>query len=275
MKATTERPAKPSARERWRTLRQLERWLETPMLVLSFVWLALLLVETIWGSGRVFEGAGTAIWIVFIADFSLRLTLAPSKRRFLRANWLTAVSLLVPALRLFRFARVLRFARFGHGASLVKIVGSVNRGMNALRRTLGRRRAGYATALTILVTLLGAAGELALEPHGATAQNSGFSGYADALWWTAMIITSIGSQYWPQTAEGRILCVMLSLYGFAVFGYITATLATFFIGRDAEDETAPVVGSREIEALRREIAALRTELRSRARASPLPPAGEV
>lgn len=52
----------------------------------------------------------------------------------------------------------------------------------------------------------------------------GLKSYGVALWWTAM----------PQTAEGRVLCFLLSLYGFGVFGYVTAVLASFFIGRDAD-----------------------------------------
>lgn len=59
-----------------------------------------------------------------------------------------------------------------------------------------------------------------------------------------------------------MLCFLLALYGFAVFGYVTATLATFFIGRDAEDESAEVAGAKSIEALRAEIAALRDEVRT-------------
>lgn len=53
-----------------------------------------------------------------------------------------------------------------------------------------------------------------------------------------MIMTTMGSQYWPQTAEGRVLCLFLAIYAFSVFGYVTAFLASIFIGRkktDAED----------------------------------------
>ncbi len=44
------------------------------------------------------------------------------------------------------------------------------------------------------------------------------------------------------------------------FGYVTATLAAFFIGRDAEDETSELAGTKVVEQLRAEIAALRMEL---------------
>ncbi len=55
----------------------------------------------------------------------------------------------------------------------------------------------------------------------------GFTSYADALWWTAMLLTSMGSEFWPKSPEGRILCLLLAFYGFAVFGYITASFASF------------------------------------------------
>jgi voltage-gated potassium channel len=90
--------------------------------------------------------------------------------------------------------------------------------------------------------------------------DGGLNSYGAALWWTAMLMTSIGSEHWPQTAEGRVLCFLLSLYGFAVFGYVTATLATFFIGRDAEDPKAEVAGAQSIKELRAEIGALRQEI---------------
>ena len=246
-----------SAVERWDALRQLEDWLQTPMLVLSFVWLTLVLAELIWGTARILEVFGTAIWIVFLAEFALRLALAPDKLPFLRRNWLTVLALAVPALRLLRPLRFLRFARVMRGMRLVRIVGTANRGMNALRATMRRRGLGYAVALTVLVTLLGAGGMLAFEP--AAAVEGGFTGFADALWWTAMLMTTMGSAYWPQTGEGRLLCLLLSLYAFAVFGYITASFASFFVGRDREEQAAG--GDPEMAALRSEITALRAELR--------------
>lgn len=42
---------------------------------------------------------------------------------------------------------------------------------------------------------------------------------------------------------------------------MTAALATFFIGRDAENEGAELAGARSVEALSSEIAALRAEIR--------------
>jgi voltage-gated potassium channel len=229
------------------------------MLALSFVWLVLVLAELVWGTTGILETFGTAVWVLFLAEFALRLALAPDKGGFLRRNWLTVLALAAPALRLFRALRVLRFARAARGLRLVRIVGTANRSMNALRATMRRRGLGYVLLLTALVTLLGAGGMLTFEPAGEV--EGGFTGVGDALWWTAMLMTSLGSAYWPQTAEGRLLCVLLSLYGFAVFGYITASFASFFIGRDTEER--PPADAAAIAALRAEIAALRADLRRR------------
>jgi voltage-gated potassium channel len=139
---------------------------------------------------------------------------------------------------------------------LVNVIASLNRGMKALRASMGRRGFGYIMALTVIVILSGAAGMYAFEKEHSGSPNS----YGTALWWTAMLLTSIGTDYWPQTAEGRMLCLLLSLYGFAVFGYVTATLATFFIGRDAENEGAEIASAKAVEQLRGEIAALRMEM---------------
>lgn len=254
-------------RERGELLLRLEGWLETPMLVLAFVWLALLVVELIWGESLLFGTIVTIIWVVFIVDFAVKFALAPRKVAFLKRNWLTAISLLLPALRLFRIFRVfrlLRLARAGRGLRLLRVISSLNRGMKALSESLSRRGFGYVIALTLLVTLAGAAGMYAFENQAPGGPNS----YGDALWWTAMIMTTLGSQYWPQTAEGRILCVCLSLYAFGVFGYVTAALATFFVGRDAENDDAELPGGKQLAALRDEVSALREDIRALSRQPP-------
>jgi voltage-gated potassium channel len=50
-----------------------------------------------------------------------------------------------------------------------------------------------------------------------------------------MILTTMGSAYWPTTPEGRVLCIFISLYSMGVFGYFTAALATFFVGKEARE----------------------------------------
>ena len=243
--------------ERWHTLRQLDEWLRTPMLLLSLAWLALIVLDLTVGSSPLASVFTTIIWIVFIVEFAVRWLIAPDKRAFLTHNWLTLIALIVPALRLFRALAIFRAAR---GLRLLRIVSSANRSMRALQSTLRRRQFGYVTLMTSLVIALGSAGMLSFEPAGEV--SGGFESYWDALWWTGMLLTTIGSQFWPVTTEGRVLAFLLSLYGLAVLGYLTATFASFFIGRDAEEDAGPVAGSVELKELKAEVAALRRAIES-------------
>ncbi|MCJ8166706.1 ion transporter [Pontibacter sp. E15-1] len=244
--------------ERYELLNRIEDALELPMILLGFIWLILLVVEFISGLSTVLQLISNTIWGIFILDFLLKLILAPHKLLFLKRNVLTTISLFVPALRLFRITRAFRListVRATRGLRLVKVVGSINRGMRSLTKTMSRRAFGYVAALTLVVVVAGAAGMYALE------NEHGLKTYGESVWWTVMLLTSIGSDYFPVTPEGRVLCLLLAMYGFAVFGYFTATLATFFIDRDAGSDDAEVVGTRQVKALHEEIKLLRDELK--------------
>lgn len=219
---------------RHRALQRFQARLEVPMIVLAFAWLALFVVEAVGGPRRWLGVAGWVVWACFLVEYAVGFALAPRKGAYLRRNWLKALALAAPALRMLRLVRIVRVARaagLARGARMLRIVSTLNRGMRALGQALGRRGAPYVVALTGLVTLGGAAGMYAFENDGPGP--GAFEDFGDALWWTGMIMTTMGSAYWPATSAGRILCILLSLYAFAAFGYVTALLASFFVGRDA------------------------------------------
>ncbi|GMA17125.1 ion transporter [Deinococcus metallilatus] len=248
------------------TLRHLDELLDRPMTVLSFVWLALLVLDLTLGLSPFLQALSNVIWGIFILDFLLSFTVAPGKLAYLRHNWLTALSLLLPALRVlrvFRGLRALRVLRLTRGMNLLRILTGLNRGLRSLQRTLRRRQLGFVLGATGLVALAGAAGMASFENGQGGAPGS----YGGWLYWTGMLLTSLGPEYWPKTGEGQVLSFLLGLYGFSVFGYITAALASLFVGSDQERE--PDAGEVNNEALRRElhdlrgeIAALREELRA-------------
>jgi len=120
-----------------------------------------------------------------------------------------------------------------------------------------RRGLGYILTFTLIVMFTGAAGMYAFENE---MTENGMKTYGSSLWWTAMLMTTIGSEYWPKTPEGRMLCLILSLYSTAVFGYLTASLATFFIGREAENDQSEIAGTKSIEELHKEIISLKEEI---------------
>lgn len=266
-RATKNADGRELRQQRWELLGQLSRILEPPMIALAFVWLALMIYELVFGSHWILMFINYTIWGVFVVDFVIKLVIAPRKKRYIRSNWLTIVSLLVPALRVARLFRLLRFTRIAGATGslrLVRLLGSMNRSIRAARTTLARRGAGYVVVVTAMVAFAGAAGMLAFENNaslreaGYSSSYAGLNSYGEAVWWTAMLMTTMGSDYWPRTTEGRILTVFLALYAFAVFGYITGTIASHFIGQDAErDKSNPKI-ARELADLRAQIEQLIT-----------------
>ena len=149
--------------ERNKLLASIEKMLEGPMIFLGFVWLVLLVIELIWGLTKVLEYLSITIWILFITDFIIKFILAPQKLSFFKSNWLTALSLIIPALRIFRIFRVIRLLRGLRGIRLIRVVSSLNRSLKSLGATMQRRGFGYVTMLSLVVIFGGAAGMFAIE----------------------------------------------------------------------------------------------------------------
>jgi voltage-gated potassium channel len=240
-------------RERESALEHLESILELPMNILAFVWLVLTIVELSVGLPPLLEDLTTLIWVLFWFDYLIKFCLAPQKATFVKRNWITLLALILPALRIFR---ALRFVRLLRGGQTVRVVSTFNRGMMALRRSLRHRGFGYVAALTLMVNLLGAAGIYALE------RGSGpyMADFGTALWWVAMMLTTMGADYFPKTPEGRILSLLLATYGFAVFGYVTASVASFFVDRDASSDESLVANEESIRKLHEKIDLLANQI---------------
>lgn len=212
-------------------------------------------------------------------EFLIEFAVAPHKRAYLRRNWFSALSLLFPAFRAFHAVRALhalRFARVIHPGAMARLVTGLNWGFRSVRTTLGRRGIGHAAGLTVLVLFTAAAAILALERptalraagiHGVQ-PTSGITSYADAVWWSAMMLTTFGSDYSPQTAGGRTVAWILSVFALVVFGYITANITTAFLERETRDIEAELEGeagfsaeeNTALRALAAEVAALREEV---------------
>ena len=183
--------------------------------------------------------------------------LAPRKVEYLRRQWLTVVALFLPALRLLSIFRIARAASALRGVRILRLVSSANRGMRSLGRVMGRRGLGYVVVLTLMITVAGGSGMYALERD---VPGTAIDSLGSAIWWTAMTLTTMGSDYFPRTSEGRLPCLLLAIYGFAVFGYVAAAVASFFVARDADADTGEIAGARQVNQLRDEIAALHAKL---------------
>ena len=247
--------------ERLELLGHLQHLLEPVMVALGFAFIVLLIVDfaTLAPEHQVWLDRGlTGIWAVFVVEFLLRLVIAPSKPSFLRANWLSAASLVLPFLRPIRALRAVRAVR---SLRLARLLGGANRGMRVLQRVAGGRQFAYVGALTILVTVLGAVGVLFFDRN---AEGATIRTFGDAFWWSTTMITTINNEKYAVTAEARVIAVLQRVFAVSVFGFVTASIASYLVGRQAEVQTHAdgddMVRREDLAALREEQAALRREL---------------
>jgi len=231
------------------------------MTVLGLFWIVLLSIDMVRGLHGRLVVFSDAIWILFAVDIVLEFWIAPNKRMYLKRHWIVIVSLAVPALRILRFARIAHLARTAAAIRAGQSLAVLNRGLAALGATMRRRGFAYVSIVSLAVVFLGAAGIYSLENRVPDVQ--GIHDYGTAVWWTAMLMTTLGPTSWPVTVGGRVLCFFLGLYAFTVFGYVTATLATFFIDQDADRPDAAVAGERSLDAVMERVEALQRMLEER------------
>lgn len=200
--------------------------------------------------------ASAEIWAIFVLDFLAQLLLATDKKRFLKHHWLLALSVVLPAFRVIHVVRMLVSLQ---DLGMMQGLAGLNSATETLGRMLRGHQFGRALVLTGVVTVVGAAGLTFFEGQG-------LHHFGDALWWSAAFVTTVGSDFQPRTLEGRILALLLVAWGLGVVGYVTAAIASYFVGEAGTPSTSTASTGAggdtagELQQLRQEVAELKTML---------------
>ena len=221
--------------ERAARYERYHRAVEIPLLVLALLLIPLLIVPLVVDLSPVTRSVVAAIdvviWGVFAADYLVGLALAPSRRRYLRSEWL---SLALVALPMLRPLRVLRSTRVLRALRLARLASALSVGTRDARRLLVRHQLHYALLASVVLALGGAVTMYAVESGG----DGPIRTLSDALWWALAAMTTIGyGDLFPTTAGGRGVALVLMVGGIAFFGIVTANLATFLMERSFGNET--------------------------------------
>lgn len=224
------------ASERETLQERISGWLDMPLAVLSLVWTVLVVVELAipldpQTSSRVYL-VDTAIWFLFAAAFVVEFLIAPDKRRYLRRNVLSALSVVLPFVRAIRVLKLVRVLR---SLSLARLILGANRATRAAGELFRTHQFGYVAALILIFTALGAAGTYYFEQG---APGSSLQDLGEAYWWAVTVVTTVNSGAEPVTAEARVIALLLRVVGLAVFGYLTASIATYLLGQKPEADEA-------------------------------------
>jgi voltage-gated potassium channel len=155
-------------------------------------------------------------------DFAIRLVLAEERVKYAARHWYDVALIVLPLLRLLRLLALMRM----------------------LNRTAAGSLAGrvttYVVGSALLSVALGAIAALDVEQD---APEANITAFGEALWWATTTITTVGYRdRYPVTATGRFVAVARMVMGIAVFGAVTAAVATWFVAsveRDNSDRDSP------------------------------------
>lgn len=215
--------------DRGELVNRVNRALDLPLAVLSLVMLALVLTDVLVAvphAGRMWlERVNWTIWAVFALEFAAKLLIAPQRRQYLRTHWFDALVALVPMFRVVRALRILRVTR---AVPLFRLAAFIGMGLRGTRAFVAHYRMGYLLALSGLVTLGGAAVVLLLERD---VPGTRFHTFGDALWWSAALMTTIGSDLNPRTGLGRLVALIEMLFAMVVFVYVVGALSSELLHR--------------------------------------------
>lgn len=169
-------------------------------------------------SQSILDGIQWVSWIAFAADLFFGIYKASNKMQFLKKHPLEILAVILPFLRPLR---LLRFISFG-----TLVFEKVNLGKSIAITFKVIVTALFLTYLAGIEITMAERGE-----PGATIQSVG-----DGFWWAITTLTTVGyGDIYPTTTEGRFIAVGLMVSGICVLGFISATVAAWFVKMTQDD----------------------------------------
>lgn len=207
-----------------------ERATNLPLFALALLFLVAYAVPILYPGLPAWAGsAATAVyvlvWVLYAADFAVRLTIAGRGNRF-RFVYSHPLDLVMVALPLLRPLRVVRI--------VVLLAEVFRRHAEASKRF---QAVFYVVSVTGMILLVSS---LAILDAERTARDTQVTDFGDALWWSVVTATTVGyGDMVPQTVEGKAIAAFLMFAAIGLVGLVSGSLASWFVDRvSAAEETA-------------------------------------
>lgn len=222
------------------------------MLVLCVYVLGVLIVELVVplepGTISILMIIDSAICIIFLGDFFVRLITAESKLGYLKWGWIDLVS----SIPMFDYARWGRFARV---MRIVRLLRGVRSAKWLTHMALKKRAESVFLSAMMLTIITLAFGAIAILNCERDVPGSNIKNASDAIWWAFVTVTTVGyGDHFPVSQEGRFIAAILMLVGVGLFGTFSGFVASWFLADQEKSEEV-------ITKLRCQVAALEAENR--------------
>ena len=229
-------------------------YLQCLTLILSVYVLGALFVQTVFplppDVNVLIDRIDFGICLIFLADFFIRFSKAPSKRSFLKWGWIDFVSS-IPMFDFLRWGRLVRIVR------ILRILRAFRSTKVLLNYLFTNRAKGSFAAVAMISVVLVIFASIAILNLENTPE-SNIKTPSDALWWAFATITTVGyGDRFPVTHEGRLVAVLLMTAGVGLFGTFTAYVASVFMeAEQKKDESEIQVLIQEVRLLKTQVEAL-------------------
>lgn len=169
------------------------------------------------------------IWIIFIIDYVVRFVLSKDKKSFFLRNILDLVAIMpfYSVLQLFRIGRVIRIARLLRFVRLFRAGARIARFFKISKRFLNTNGFKFVVIATVGMIIASAILMVVVEDMP----------FPDGLWWSFVTVTTVGyGDIAPASLAGRVLAIILMLFGIGLIGALTSTVTTFFIREHKKEQ---------------------------------------
>jgi voltage-gated potassium channel len=194
------------------------------------------------------------IWAIFVAELVFILTVAPRKAAALRAHWLDELIIVLTAPLFGRFLASLRLVRLVRLLRLLRFFALLTRAVQRERVVSSGATFRFVAVLTVGIVVLSGSVQALVD-------SGDFPSTWDGIWWAVVTVTTVGyGDIYPKTVDGRIIAMIVMLFGIGFLSVLTATVASYFVKTDRGDETETILAA--LADLREEVAELRQHLPS-------------
>ena len=229
--------------------------IEGAVVAAAFATVPLVILQVHDASDPKLELVDWGIWIVFVAEYLVRLSGAASRRAFVMRNWFALAVIAVSFPPLPMLLSLARLARLGTVVRLVRIVFVVAWSVHALKAIFGRTGVVLVAGLAIGLAIGGAAMLALIEPQTTP------GGFWTAAWWAVVTMTTVGyGDVVPASGLGKVLAALLMLAGIGLVSTLSASVAAYFVDQDGTKDLA-VIEAR-LERIERALEGLRQRGRS-------------
>lgn len=175
------------------------------------------------------------IWLIFVFDYIIRLSLAKDKKNFIKTNVADLIAI-IPFNSAFRVFRTFKFFKFVRLLKATRFISLILRMYKKCQTFLNTNGFKYMLLLSIFLISIGGVLISYFESMSLT----------DGIWWAFVTTTTVGyGDISPSSFQGRIIACILMIVGIGLIGSLTSTITSFFMNN--AKTTANTVNSEKIE----------------------------